>query len=193
MFRKRCLARLWVYQTHPQDQTRDLPRTCKYLHNYPTQLTAISLTFEFPPILIFFSTDSLHATDHVFQLTYQVLGLPASFADDHPPQLALHLLIMSQTATCQIELDELPALERGRSLDQPKVAYAYAAELQLEDERYFADSSAQHSTTDVKSRTSSTTVVENAGIRIGKVFIQEKVLYLLGVSTFSYYIHSPVS
>ncbi|KAG9084111.1 hypothetical protein FS749_005499 [Ceratobasidium sp. UAMH 11750] len=91
---------------------------------------------------------------------------------------------MSQTATCQVELDELPALERGRSLDQPKDSYVYSGDIRQESLHYFTRGSAQASVTGQGATTGSATIAGSSGIRFGNnninVFIQDRVLYLLG-------------
>lgn len=93
---------------------------------------------------------------------------------------------MSQTSTCQIELDELPALERGYSTKQSKVSDPQTPDVLTEDERYFSGGHTLGSSGDAglprHAESSSATVVESVGFRIGSIFIEDKVLYLLGVS-----------
>ncbi|KEP52039.1 MFS-1 domain protein [Rhizoctonia solani 123E] len=73
---------------------------------------------------------------------------------------------MSQTATCEIELlDTLPHLETGTPFDRAKSLYAQ--------------------TPDDATRSSHTLAIslqpnEISGTRIGKIFIEDKVLYLAG-------------
>ncbi|QRV90130.1 major facilitator superfamily transporter [Ceratobasidium sp. AG-Ba] len=91
---------------------------------------------------------------------------------------------MSQVATCQIELDELPALERGRSLDQPKPQYTSSTDIYPEPQIYSTRTSTHASTIDQRYANGSAMTAESSGVRFGNqsvnVFIQDRILYLLG-------------
>lgn len=93
---------------------------------------------------------------------------------------------MSQTLTCQIELDELPALERGYPTKEPRVFGVQTPDVLTENERYFTGGntlgSNEEASLPTHAETNSATVAESVGFRIGNIFIEDKVLYLLGVS-----------
>ncbi|CAE6465599.1 unnamed protein product [Rhizoctonia solani] len=93
---------------------------------------------------------------------------------------------MSQTATCEIELlDALPHLETGTPLDRAKSLYAQTPDVgtELLDAEYFSRNAPDNC---VDATGSSHTLAnsmqpnEISGIRIGKIFIEDKVLYLAG-------------
>ncbi|KAJ3510942.1 hypothetical protein NLJ89_g4387 [Agrocybe chaxingu] len=90
---------------------------------------------------------------------------------------------MTQIASSQIELDELPALERGRlSFEQIKNTESHKADVATENEiftetrsarsRIFVDAIPIEDTAEPQAR--------RLGLRIGSVYIEEEVLYLLG-------------
>lgn len=91
---------------------------------------------------------------------------------------------MSQTATCQIELDVLPALERGHSFEQTKSIHLQTPDVLTENERYFSGNDTRTSHPNLARsndlQASSATLTQSFGLRIGNVYIEDKVLYLLG-------------
>ncbi|KAH7341363.1 major facilitator superfamily domain-containing protein [Rhizoctonia solani] len=92
---------------------------------------------------------------------------------------------MSQTTTCEIELvDALPHLEHGTSFDRTKSLHLQTPDALVETEQYFSGS-AQNSypNASISVHTlAGTTMQANdvSGFRIGNIFIEDKVLYLLG-------------
>ncbi|KAF8599583.1 MFS general substrate transporter [Ceratobasidium sp. AG-I] len=91
---------------------------------------------------------------------------------------------MSQTSTCQIKLDELPALERGYSSKVFNVSGFQTPDVHTENEHYFTGGNTLSSNGEASlprhAETNSNTIVESVGFRIGNIFIEDKVLYLLG-------------
>ncbi|CAA7261252.1 unnamed protein product [Cyclocybe aegerita] len=90
---------------------------------------------------------------------------------------------MSQIAVSQIELDELPALERGRrSFEQINDTASHKADVATQNEiftetrsarsRIFVDAISVERAAEPQAR--------RLGLRIGSVYIEEEILYLLG-------------
>ncbi|KAG8732409.1 hypothetical protein FRC11_013867 [Ceratobasidium sp. 423] len=92
---------------------------------------------------------------------------------------------MSQTVTCEIELDALPRLEHGASLVYTKSLQAQTPDVLTENlnGKYFSGATPGG---DVSAMGSGHTLVgpaqakETAGFRIGNIIIEDKVLYLTG-------------
>jgi hypothetical protein len=96
---------------------------------------------------------------------------------------------MSQTVTCEIKLDELPSLEHG-TLIHTKSLCAQTPDVftnDLHGEYFFGATSGNpmdglgsgHTLVDQPQ------VKESFGIRIGNTVIEDKALYLAGVSHFA--------
>ncbi|KAG8690190.1 hypothetical protein FRC11_013253, partial [Ceratobasidium sp. 423] len=92
---------------------------------------------------------------------------------------------MSHTVTCEIELlDVLPRLERGASFDRDKGIQLQTPDGPAETEQYFSGNAQNNDTNPSASgHTLAGTAVQvkvTPGFRIGNIFIEDKVLYLLG-------------
>ncbi|ELU37325.1 MFS_1 domain-containing protein [Rhizoctonia solani AG-1 IA] len=98
---------------------------------------------------------------------------------------------MTQTATCEIELlDALPHLESGSRFDRAKTLPVQTphATANNPDAEYFSGINALeghgHPTGSGYSLPTPPSTAQISGIRIGNIFIEDKVLYLAGVSPF---------
>ncbi|EUC56936.1 MFS transporter [Rhizoctonia solani AG-3 Rhs1AP] len=94
---------------------------------------------------------------------------------------------MSQTGTCEIELlDVLPRLEHGTSFDRNKSLHSHTPDASTEIVQYFAGSTQNHhgnasmSAPGLTSASTAVQVNDATGFRIRNIFIEDKVLYLLG-------------
>ncbi|KEP51119.1 MFS transporter [Rhizoctonia solani 123E] len=94
---------------------------------------------------------------------------------------------MSQTGTCEIELlDVLPRLEHGASFDRNKSLHSHTPDASTEIVQYFAGSTQNHhgnaslSAPGLTSASTAVQVNDATGFRIRNIFIEDKVLYLLG-------------
>lgn len=93
---------------------------------------------------------------------------------------------MSQTATCEIELlDALPHLENGTPFDRAKSLCTQTPDVRTDDlgAEYFSRNILENDMGPIDSgRTLAGSMIstEISGLRIGNVFIEDKVLYLAG-------------
>ncbi|CUA69046.1 hypothetical protein RSOLAG22IIIB_08296 [Rhizoctonia solani] len=88
---------------------------------------------------------------------------------------------MSQTATCQAEVETDPILDHV--LQRSGSHYGTFAGL-VDDQHYFSDTTSQNfnarAINSNRSENGSVNLATNSGLRVGNLFIDDKVLYLLG-------------
>ncbi|CAE6421459.1 unnamed protein product [Rhizoctonia solani] len=92
---------------------------------------------------------------------------------------------MSQTVTCEIELDSLPRLEHGTSLVYTKSLQAQTPDVfadKLNGDYFSGDAASDYMNAVDPGRTlvSPARTKETVGLRIGNIVIEDKILYMAG-------------
>ncbi|QRW18320.1 major facilitator superfamily transporter [Rhizoctonia solani] len=91
---------------------------------------------------------------------------------------------MSQTVVCQAEVETLPILDHDRPLERSDSHYGTFSGHLVGDQQYFLNPGPPdldaHTIDSSRGESGSIDLAIDSGLRVGNIFIDDKVLYLLG-------------